>query len=110
VAAESLGAVSVPVVHSATKAVLELFASGADAFLGPVSVAEYLELVFPDFVEIIGVYVALGEDIAVYVWAGADTSVYKNGCYIDSRVAKMPYRADFFLVTAKISLTAESNV
>ena len=77
-AAEDLGAVSVPVVHSSAEAVLELAAVLADALAGPVAVSEWLELVFPDFVEVVLIDVALGEDIAVYVWAGADTAVYQN--------------------------------
>ena len=67
-----------PVVHSAAQAVLELRASGADALFCPVTVAEDLELVFPDFVEIVLVDVALGENIAVYVRACADAAVYQD--------------------------------
>ena len=78
VAAESLGAVAVPVVHSAAKAVLELLAVFAYAFLCPFSVSEDLELVLPDFVEVVLIDVALGEYISVYVRAGADPSVYEN--------------------------------
>lgn len=110
VAAENLGAVSPPVVHSATKAVLELFTAGADSFAGPVAVAEDLEFVFPDFIEIVCVDIALGEDISVYVRAGTYPSVYQDRCYVDASVAEVSYGADLFLVFSKISLTAEGNL
>ena len=97
-------------MHSSAEAVSELRAFGADAFAGPVTLAEGLELVFPDFKEIVCVDVALGEDVAVYVRAGADSSVYKHGSYVDSRMAEMPYRAYFLFVAAKISFTAEGHV
>ena len=48
-----------PVVHSAAEAVFELRASGAGALFCPVTVAEDLELVFPDFIKIIAINVAL---------------------------------------------------
>ena len=98
-----------PVVHSSAKAVLELFAAGTDAFSGPVSVTECLELVLPDFEQVVCVDIALGEDVAVYVRAGADSSVYQNGCYVDSRMAEMPYGADFLLVFSQITLTTEGH-
>ena len=77
-AAEDLGAVSVPVVHSPAEAVSPLAAVFADAFTGPVPVAECLELFLPDFIEVVFVDVTLGEDIAVYVRAGADSAVYQD--------------------------------
>ena len=46
-------------MHSSAEAVSELRAFGADAFAGPVSVSEDLELVLPDIVEVVGVDVAL---------------------------------------------------
>ena len=65
-------------MHSAAEAVFELRASGAGALFCPTSVAEDLELVFPDFVEIVLVDIALGENIAVYVRACADAAVYQD--------------------------------
>ena len=67
-------------MHSSAKAVLELFAAGTNAFSGPVSVTECLELVLPDFKQVVCVDIALGEDVAVYVRAGAYSSIYQNGC------------------------------
>ena len=109
-AAKDLGEVSVPVVHSATQAVFELRASGTGALFCPVTVAEYLELVLPDFVEVVLVDVALGKYIPVNVRTGADTAVYQDGSYVDSGVAEMAYRTYFFLVFPEITLTTEAYI
>ena len=109
-AAEDLGAVSVPVVHSATQAVFELRASGTGALFCPVTVAENLELVLPDFVEVVLVDVALGKYIPVNVRAGTDTAVYQNGSYVDSGVAEMAHRTHLFLIFPEISLAAEAYI
>ncbi len=101
---------AVPVVHSVSETVAPLLAFFALAGTRPAAVAERLETSFPNPVEIVLVYAALTETVAVDVGAGTDPAVDKNRRYVDSGMAEVSHLTHLFLIAAKISFAAESDV
>ena len=106
-AVEHFGAVAVPVVHAVAEAVAPDFAVGAGALAGPAAVAECLEPVFPDVVEIVFVDTPLTEGVAVDIGAGADASVDEDRGDVDPRVAEVWDVADLSFISAQVTLTTE---